>query len=120
MIRRVKEQPKQLCGFEYAREEYEWFEFQTPGGEVYAVVGLTFRGPDNEEAWMYWRILKPGLKAWRELKKKDAPAMRSLCADNGAAVVMVASDDPGDVNFMKMVGFMDFQVRMFGFQRLEA
>ncbi|NDV19228.1 hypothetical protein GO013_07320 [Pseudodesulfovibrio sp. JC047] len=120
MIQRVAEQPKQLCGFEYAHEEYEWLEFLTPGGEVYAVVGLAFRGPDNEEAWMYWRILDPGLSAWRELKKKDAPAIRRYCAEKGAAVVIVASDDPGDVNFIKMVGFMGFQVRMFGFQRLEA
>ncbi|BCS87340.1 hypothetical protein [Pseudodesulfovibrio sediminis] len=117
MIRRVDTQPVELCGFEYAQEEYEWFELVGPDGGVYAVCGLTFR---DDQAWLYWRILGFSVGALKELRKFDVPLMKGFCMDRGATVMMVASDDKRDVHFTRMVGFMGFDVQMFGFQRLEG
>jgi hypothetical protein len=129
MIRRVKVQPEQLKGFEYAHEAYEWFELVGPDGEVYAVCGLAFRGEGNREAWLYWRILGFSTGALKELRRKDVPAMNAYCLDHGAGVMLVASEDPADVDFEKMVGFMGFTVKrvcredrlvMVGYKFLEA
>ncbi|MBI9078311.1 MAG: hypothetical protein JEY79_01065 [Pseudodesulfovibrio sp.] len=119
MIRRVETQPEALRGFEYGSEEYEWLEFVSPDGEVYAVCGLAFRGPDFEEAWLYWRIVRFSVAALRELRKVDVPKLKDYCRGRGASVAFVATDDPADVDFQKMVGFMGFTVQMIGFQSLE-
>lgn len=119
MIRWVKEQPDALKGHEYRDEEYEWFEFVAPSGEVYAVGGMAFR-ENNWEAWLYWRILGFSVGALKSLRHEDAPELRAYCRERGAGIVKVSSDDPADVNFPKMVGYMGFTPVMFGYQLLEA
>ncbi|WP_285907669.1 hypothetical protein [Pseudodesulfovibrio pelocollis] len=117
MITRVANQPGPLRGVHYRRfpvDAYKWFEM-VAGGEVYAVCGVTVAG---DEAWIYWRILRPGPVAWRELKRVDVPWLREFCRNAGAVNAYVSSDDPGDVNFDKMVGLMGFHVVKFGCQSL--
>ncbi|XXJ19861.1 hypothetical protein ACR42D_10020 [Desulfovibrio caledoniensis] len=118
MIRWVEEQPEQLAGHEYCDEAYRWFEMVGPDGAVYAVGGVAFRD-GNREAWLYWRITGFSVPALRELRRRDVPALRRYCRERGAVVAKVASSDPADVNFPKMVGLMGFEVVCFGYQSLE-
>ena len=120
MHRSVAYQPEALRGHEYrayALEDYQWFELTTRNGAVYAVVGVVVA---NGEAWAYWRILKPGLLAWKELTRQDVPWFREYVRERGARMIFVASNDPQDVNFEKMVGIMGFNTTKMGWQTLEA
>lgn len=108
-IVRLYEQPEILKGHEYGPGVYEWFVFRTEDGEEYAHVGLCFDHP--QEAWMYWRILKPSLEAWKDLKRVVCPELRRYCKSRGKSFVVVRTSDDADVNFDKMVGFMGFDKR---------
>lgn len=105
-VRRVEEQPEPLKGFEYGPGAYEWLEFVTDDGEVYAVAGITFDHPT--EAWLYWRILHPGIKAWKDLRRKVVPFLQGLCRERGKRYAVVQTSDDNDVDFFKMVGYMEF------------
>lgn len=105
-IRRVAVQPEQLKGAEYGPGIYEWFEFFTGDDDVYAVAGVTFDHPT--EAWLYWRILKPSVSAWRDLKTVVVPEIRRYFKVRGKLHAVVQTEDDGDVDFFKMVGYMGF------------
>lgn len=105
-IKRVYTQPEQLVGFEYFPGVYEWFEVVTESGEVYAVFGITLDPKD--EMWLYWRILKPSVAAWRDLKRCSIVEMRRYAKMRGKKRMVVQTRDPNDVNYQKMVELMGF------------
>lgn len=106
----VSEQPEELRGHEYHRDDqHDWMEFRTDEGERYAVAGLTVYH-EKATAWMFWRILKPSIKAWKDLRKQVCPSLVLMVRGLEVVRVCVASYDKTDVDFEKMVGFMGFTV----------
>lgn len=121
----VKEQPQELRGLHYRDiplADFVWFKLYTASGELYAVIGAAKKHGDM---WLYWRILKPSVAAWREFVRHDVPWLKGWCWIVGARAAFVATNDPADVNFDKMVGLMGFSVLAYsgikmGWQHLEA
>lgn len=110
----VRERPGAFDSSKYnGKNQYDWFEFRTRGGHVYAVMGVTFFH-EKRTAWMHWLILRPSIAAWRDLRREIVPVMREWVAKNGIDQVCVSTDDRADVQFERLVGFIGFKPLLSG------
>lgn len=112
-------QPIELEGFEYTGSSpahYTWMQFISPEEEEpYAYAGVAYKGID---AWMYWRIQHSSLAGWKDLKRVVVPALNAYFKSLGVKMVYCSSVDAADVNFDKMIAFMNFKPIKMGMQEV--
>lgn len=117
-VKLLDHQPDILKGHEYQGNftEYDWFSFEVDR-EAYAYAGMCFSN-DAPEAWLYWRIVKPSVVAWRDLRLNVVPEMQDRARRGGASRVIVMTADPRDKDFDRMVAFMRFTPMRLGVQEV--